>query len=251
MEISALREAGLTDGETKIYLALLELGSSTTGPIIEKSKVARSIAPQILNKLIEKGLASYIVKEKTKYYQASQPNKIIDYIDERKNFLEDTKDQVIDLLPLLISKQQGSPKSKAQIYEGFKGIQTVHEKLYTVLKKGDEFYYLGIPEFQEEKYHIYWNKDHLKRVKAGIKCRLLFNKDTPREVLKNRNSYALCDSRYMHIDIKTPAWFFGYKDVIVIGLQSKEIAIEIKDQDIADSFYAYFEEFWKHTKRFN
>ena len=40
MEISALREAGLTDGETKIYLALLELGTSTTGPIIEKSKVS-------------------------------------------------------------------------------------------------------------------------------------------------------------------------------------------------------------------
>jgi hypothetical protein len=36
----------------------------------------------------------------------------------------------------------------------------------------------------------------------------------------------------------------------VIGLQDADIAIEIINQKIADSFKAYFEEFWKMTKRF-
>ena len=40
MDTFALKEAGLTDGEIKVYLALLELGSSTTGPVIEKSGIA-------------------------------------------------------------------------------------------------------------------------------------------------------------------------------------------------------------------
>ncbi|MBS3167698.1 hypothetical protein J4216_01085 [Candidatus Woesearchaeota archaeon] len=43
MDIMILREAGLTEGEIKVYLALLELGTSTSGPIVEKSGVARSI----------------------------------------------------------------------------------------------------------------------------------------------------------------------------------------------------------------
>ena len=74
MDISALKEAGLTDGETRTYLALLEVGSSTIGPVLKKSGVNRSIIYRIIEKLIKKGLVSYITKEKTKYYQAAPPN---------------------------------------------------------------------------------------------------------------------------------------------------------------------------------
>ena len=38
MELKILKDIGLTDGEIKAYLALLELGKSTVGKIIEKSK---------------------------------------------------------------------------------------------------------------------------------------------------------------------------------------------------------------------
>ena len=83
MDTTALRESGLTDGEIKVYTALLELGASTTGPIIEKSGVAKSIVYQLLDKLTAKGLVSYITKEKTKHYQAAEPNRILDYIEQR------------------------------------------------------------------------------------------------------------------------------------------------------------------------
>ena len=52
MNIKSLREAGLTEGETRVYLSLLELGSSTTGPIVERSKVARSIIYHILENFV-------------------------------------------------------------------------------------------------------------------------------------------------------------------------------------------------------
>ena len=51
MEISLLKEVGLTEGEAKVYLALLELGASTSGPIVKKSRVSRSIIYNILEKL--------------------------------------------------------------------------------------------------------------------------------------------------------------------------------------------------------
>ena len=71
------------------------------------------------------------------------------------------------------------------------------------------------------------------------------------KILKNRNSYKLCDARYMPIEINTPAWLMGYKDVAVIGFaSSKPITLEIVNKEIADSFKAYFDEFWKKTKPF-
>src|SRR3989338_6658768 len=111
MDISSLREAGLTEGEIKVYLALLEIGLSTSGPIIEKSGIARSIIYQILEKLMHKGLVSQITKEKTHYYQASDPQKIIEYIEEKKQLLDLHKGEIQKLLPQLMAKAQSARKS--------------------------------------------------------------------------------------------------------------------------------------------
>ena len=251
MDHSILKEAGLTEGEIKVYLALLDLGSSTTGPIIEKSGVARSIVYQILGKLIQKGLVSYIIKEKTKYFQAAEPNKILDYIDEREKKLKKNRKKIENILPELLLKQKSSKESEARIFEGFKGMITVHEHTYQKLKKGEEYFYMGIVPEQPKHFHAYWQRDHIRRAKLGIKCKLLFHPKTDKKILINRNSYKGCDARYMPVEINTPAWFTGYKDVAVIGIpSSKPITLEIVNKEVADSFQAYFDEFWKRSKPF-
>ncbi len=251
MDITTLRNAGLTDGEIKVYLALLQLGLSTTGPIVQKSGIAKSIVYPILEKLIQKGLVSYIVKEKTKHFQASDPDKLLVYIDEKEKELSKTRSNVENILPELELMKKLSEKSEATIYLGNKGLRTSYEGVYKKLKKGDCSYFLGIPAFQPEGQHIYWKKDHLRRIKAGFKMKSLFNKDTDPKVLKSRNSYKGTEARYMPTDIKTPALFMTYKDTTVIMLQSPNIiAVEIVDQDIANSFQAYFDEYWNKSKPF-
>lgn len=250
MDILLLKEAGLTEGETKVYLALLELGSTTSGPIIEKSKISRSIIYTILEKLIEKGLVSFIIKEKTKYFQATSPNKILDYIEERENKLKKSKENIEKILPQLLLKQKSFGKNEAQIYIGTKGVRTAYENLYLKLKRNDEFCFLGIyPELSPDQ-EAYWKKDQKVRIKAGIKCRLLFNKGTPDWMIKDRNKYKWCDARIMSSSIKTPAMFMTYKNTTLIMLQyPRAIAVEIINQEIKDSFQAYFEEYWKKIKK--
>jgi hypothetical protein len=138
-----------------------------------------------------------------------------------------------------------------QIYKGFKGVQAITDHIYLKLKKGDIWYNIGVPSNQGEKYHSYWHEDHLKRIKHQIKCKMLFNIRTPKTTLENRNGYKDCDARYMPIPVETPSWILIYKDVSVIILPGDEpIAIEITNQQIADSFKQYFEAFWKLTKPF-
>lgn len=252
MDTAVLKETGFTDGEIKVYLALLELGLTTIGPVLEKSKVTKSIIYRILDRLIQKGLVSYIIKEKTKHFQAAQPDKLLDYVEERKKQLDESKDKIQELIPQLLLKQQMSPKSEATIYEGFKGIMTVHDKRFQKLKNGDEYFFFGLPAKQPEYYHAYWKKDHQKREKLGIICKMLYNSTVEDSVLRNRNSFKLCDARRMPIDVDTPAWILGYKDVTVIGLPlaDKSFAFEIVNKDVADSFRNYFDWFWKKSKKF-
>lgn len=249
-ETVLLKEAGLTEGESKVYGALLELGVSTIGPILEKSGITKSIIYRILDKLIQKGLVSYIIKEKTRHYQAERPEKLLDYLEEKEKDIEKTKEKIRDFLPTLIGKMHAAEKSIATIYEGFKGIMTVHDKRFEKLKKGEEYYFFGLPPKQPEYFHAYWQKDHKKRAKLGINCNLLYNQKVDDSVLKNRNSFRGCDARRMPIDVNTPAWVLGYKDVVVIGLPlaEKPLAFEIINQEVADSFREYFEWFWKRSK---
>ncbi len=243
-----LKKAGLTEGEVKVYLALLDIGLSRSGLIVKKSGVAKSIIYPILERLMQKGLVSSVTKERTKYFQAGDPGKILEYIHEKKSELEEIEDEVRKILPELMLKQSLSGKSEVGLYLGFKGIRTANEHLYTVLHKGEEFVYLGIPAFQPEEQHFYWQRDYIRRVKAGIKCRLLFNEDTDKNVVINRNSYKNSEARYMPTNIKTPAAFLIYKNITTIILQSpKSIAVEITNQEIADSFKAYFDEFWERS----
>ena len=160
MNTAPLKEAGLTDGEIKVYLALLEIGSSTVGPILAKSGITRSIIYRILERLIKKGLVSYITKEKTKYYQAAQPDKLLDYIDNREKELKQNKNKVEKLIPQLILKQKSAKKTEASIYEGFKGLITAYDKRYDKLKKGDEVVIYGLPPLQPEYHHAYWKPMH-------------------------------------------------------------------------------------------
>ena len=250
MVYDSLKEAGLTEGEIKVYVSLLKLGPSTSGAIVDASGVSRSIIYNILDRLSDKGLVTHIIRDKTKRYEARDPTQIRDYLDKKQSKLDKTKEDVEELIPKLLEFRENTPNSRAQIYSGFKGVQSAHERTYLKLKKGEEYYYLGVFPEQSEKYQLYWQRDHKRRAKSGIKCRLLYNQGTDKGVLKNRNSYKGGEARYMDSDVKTPAWIMGYKDTTLIGLQDAEFAIEIVNQKIADSFKEYFEHFWKESKKF-
>jgi HTH-type transcriptional regulator, sugar sensing transcriptional regulator len=252
MDTTALKDAGLTDGEIKTYLALLEIGTSTVGPILKKSGITRSIIYRILEKLIIKGLVSYITKEKTKHYQAAQPDKLLDYIDTKEKQLQQNKTKIEKMIPQLILKQKMAKKSEASMYEGFKGLITAYDKRYEKLQKGDEVVLYGLPSIQPEYHHAYWKKANAKLDKLGIRSRLLYHPAVTDKNLKNRNSYKLCEARRMPFNIESPSWVMIYKDVTLIAIPQGDMpfAFEITSQQVADSFKNYFEWFWKQSKPF-
>ena len=57
-----LEKIGLTPGEAEVYEALIELGLSSAGDIIKKANIASSKVYDVLHRLLNKGLASYAIK---------------------------------------------------------------------------------------------------------------------------------------------------------------------------------------------
>ena len=116
MDSSLLEDIGLTKSEINVYLALLELGSSSTGKIVDKSGASSSKIYEILDRLMQKGLVSYVVKSGVKYFEAADPNRILDYVNEKESRLIKQKEKIKSLIPELELKRKISKyKSEEEV----------------------------------------------------------------------------------------------------------------------------------------
>ena len=243
MDLELLKEIGLTESETKVYLALLELGSTTKGPIVDKSAVASSKVYELLEKLIQKGLASFVVKSGTKYFEAAPPERIMDYMAEKESKLHEQKKNLEKILPELQLKRQLSKfKSEAQIFKGNKGWKTAFDDILNTLQKGEKLLITGIsdfdPEFKRMIYH--W---HIARAKKGIKAEILINYDA-KESREEFNKLPNTKVKYMQEGMVTPSVFLIYKNKTLLSLPNQRTFLRIENEEATNSFRTYFDALW-------
>jgi sugar-specific transcriptional regulator TrmB len=244
----ALQSIGLTEGEIKIYLALLELGSTTTWNLTKKSKISGSKVYEVLDRLINKGLASFIIKNNVKYFEASPPERIIDYLNEKNNQINEEKNNIQKIIPELILRQKSAKKSEAKIFTGFEGLKTANEDIINSLKKGEEWLSMGLTE-QPEEWEIYFNKRQEIRAKKGIIHKHLLN-EKYKSLYEKRKKLPSTEFRFLHKEFEMPTSTEIYSDKIIIFILIKEnpMAIMIESKEVANSFRKYFYAIWKMAK---
>ena len=163
METKILEDIGLTKAEIKVYLALLEEGVSSAGSILDKAEIHNSVFHFNINRLIEKGLVSYVKKGKVRVYQAADPDNFLTY-------LKDKETQVAKLLPTLKARQRFSKeKQEVEFFEGLKGIINLVNTLIADARSGDEFLFFPaeVGEDTKEIQDFYLQYD-VKRREKGI-----------------------------------------------------------------------------------
>ncbi|MFC2134544.1 TrmB family transcriptional regulator [Bacteroidota bacterium] len=246
----ALEDIGLTKGETKIYLALLELGTTTTGKIIKKSKISGSKTYEILDRLIEKGLASFIIKNRTKQYTSSPPEKILNYLEEKEHRIRTEKRNITKILPELKQKQkQTEDLTEATIYKGWEGLKTANEDIINSLEKGEEWLSMGLTE-QPIEFERHFNKRQKERAKKGIKVRHLLNQRY-KSLYKQRKKLPNTEFKLLPKELEMPASIEIYKNKFQIMLVKKEnpLSVLIENKDIANSFRTLFNNLWNQKTR--
>lgn len=243
METKILEEFGLTKNEIKIYLTLLELGLTTTGPIQRHTKLHSSRVYAGLETLIDKGLVKYVIKANRKHFEAIDPSCLFDFLKEKKEKLEKIVPELIKL------KKIPKVKQEAYIYEGLKGIKSVLELALKTFKKGEVYYVLGAPKIVNEKIEGFLLDTHKRRIAKGVKFKIIYNYDA-REYGKKRAKMRLTEVRYTPKRIITPAWVEIFGDYVATYLLTENpIVFVIKNRDIAQSYLKYFEFMWEFAKK--
>lgn len=251
MELTQLKRIGLTDGEIKVYDALLKLGECTKTALAKRSGIAPSNIYDITNRLLEKGIISKVEKNGVAHFAPASPRRLVDFVEQKKAELSKEEQLVKSLLPSLLARMQRSDDVRVEVFQGWNGMKTVFEDLLHECRKGDRNYVFGASRGMSEKQaDMFFLKHSRARAGKGIVTQIIFNEDMRRR--RERISYFLRSRQYhvRFLDQTTPTEIMVYRDTTAIIILNEEpLVIRITGAETAASFKEFFNSMWRQAKR--
>jgi len=239
MDLEILRKIGLSDGEIKVYIALLEIGISSINKIHEKVGIDRRNIYDILNKLVERGLVSYIEENNRRVFKISNPEKILSYIEEKKSNLNEIKDEISKLIPG-IQEIYMSKKNDifAQIFKGSEGVKAVWDDMLNY----KEIYWIGSGLYVPDRFPAYWKDWDKRRIKRNVKSYHLFRYEKRKEV----NKKLFTDCKFLPQEFSgNPTVTAIYGDKVAQLLFGKYYNVfVIESKELAENYKKYHKYLW-------
>lgn len=243
MDTKILKEIGMTDTEIKVYLALLRQGATSAGKIVEETGVYRKNLYDSLNKLIDKGLVSYVVENKIKIFQAKSPENLEKYLEEKKAKIEEQKQEIQKNIAEMKSLFKKTPAEiESEIYRGTEGIKTILKECLNY----KEVLFIGATGDVENRLPYFWPQYNKKREKMGCKWKLLLVHEAKN---KNITKSKLYEYKVLPEILSGLNVIYIYGDYVanVIWLE-KPVAFVIKHKTLSNNYKKYFNFLWNTIK---
>ena len=227
--------------------------------MIKETKLQSSSVYHILDALLEKGIISFEVKNKRKYFYVVSPERLLDFIEEKKKLLEEEKQQIEKIMPQLAVLREitKKPIQEVLIFEGWRGILSAFKEAYKELKPGSTAYaYTITKEFGgADPDQVRWliNKVRIlrenlnKKFKQKISMKIIAEKDS--EIGKDQSKTSFTKVKFIEKHYTNPAVVNIYGDITIIAIWLKNpIAFYIHSKEVAESFKNNFELLWEISK---
>ncbi len=241
MDISILEDIGLTGAEIKVFITLLELGSTQAGKVVEKSGLQNAVVHRAFHSLIEKGLVTYILEGKIKKYQSIEPKLLLTFIDEKR-------DKLSKIIPELEAKKNLLKENpKATIFHGVRGVK---ELLWHITDTKNEKYYGygGSLVSNDITGKHFWLSFNNRRLERNIAAELIFHKSLEswgKKISKmGKTVVKVTENDFEEL---TETVICGSKVGIIIWLD-KPFGFLIEEDAAARSYKKFFDILWESEK---
>ena len=243
--MTLLNDIGLPDSESKIYMSLLDKGALPVNRIHEETGIHRRNVYDILNKLISKGLVTFVIENKRKVFQSTDPKRIITFLEEQKRIIEEKEEIARKRLPELERKFAAKTSSiEAEIYRGYDGVKTIWDDTLNY----KEALMIGAGGFGYDRMPRYWIVFNRKRLKLGIRWKQLVVEGMRNHpMLKEK----LIETKILPKELTGPPnviWIYGNKVTNILWLETP-IAFVVNDSEISESYRKYFHFLWNKVAK--
>ncbi len=229
-----LEKIGLAQNEIKVYLTLNDSGSLKAGRISKLAHIDRSSAYNALQMLLDKGLVSYVLIGKVKWFQATGPHRILEYLKEQQ-------DDVMAVLPELQERHKRKKiEGQVRLFKGVKGVKSV---FLDIIRTGKNNYVFGSEgQFSKRMPEFAYQFSRMKKEKR-MRTQIILRKGQ-RELDVKSSSH-----KYLPNIAESPAVtnIYGDKIAIIIWTDEPE-AIIIENAAAAKAYKSYFDVMWKNAK---
>ncbi len=250
MKTEILEKIGFTRGEIKVYLALIELGESSIGPLSKKSGVTPAKVYGIIEKLKGKGLITTVIKSDARHFQAFNPDRLLDFLEDKEKEVIQQKNEIRELIPGLVSKQGKGAEQNAQVYETIGGIRALYDEIIEYLGESKEDF-IGFTlgdEYENTKANMFFKNYDAKRRKLGIKIKLLALKSQMDFLKKKYGKDRNIEIRYSKHSLPTGLIIFGDRVATLIW-GDVPTAFVIQSKQNADVYRKFFSDVWKSSAK--
>ncbi len=235
MEVQkVLENLGFSPNEIKVYLTLNDNGSNKAGRVAKLAQIDRSSCYNSLKSLAEKGLASYVSIGKVKWFQATGPKRLLEYVQEQEKDVE-------EIIPQLHARHKATKiEGQVRLFKGIKGVKSI---FLDIARTGmDNFVFGSEGQFSEKMPEFASQFGRLKR-ENKIKTKLIIRKG--RKELDDK----ITEYRYLEGVAASPAVtnIYGNKIAIIIWTDEPE-GIVIENEAAAKAYKSYFDFMWKNAR---
>ncbi|MFH1425439.1 MAG: helix-turn-helix domain-containing protein [archaeon] len=246
MEITkSLESLGFSARESKVYLALLDIGPTTTSKLIRETGIASSKIYDVLEKLQHKGLVTYVLVKRKKEFHASNPDKIHNLIKEKEEIMD-------SILPSLQQRYEKTREEVvAEIYKDKEGIKEIFED---ILREGKDWYALGASGkgITTLPYYLPGFYKRMKEKKINLKI-LFIEEGKTRQQAKELKQFKNIQTKFLPKEIRNLMVTLIYNNKIATipinkSIEDVPVGILTKSKESSDSYKDYFNWLWKLSK---
>ena len=236
-----LQQLGFTRNESRVYLALLKLGSATAVEITKLSHVHRVNVYDALERLRGKGLISTIFQGKKRVYEAADPQQLLKFVQEKEMLVK-------QVLPELDSEFRAE-KERQQVHHFF-GAEGVLQAYHMMLEQNDLIYGIGGSGLNRKYLKHRHELFNAERIKRGIQLKVLYYEFTRKKRERSWQNDATCSVRYLPDKFRTIGMvdICGNLVVNLIPVEDNIMAIVIENKTLADTYRQLFHFMWQHAK---
>lgn len=247
MDSKQLQQLGLSEKESQVYLALLELGVASVAEIGAKAKINRTTTYDILEYLTSYGIASHAGEESKKHYVAETPENLIAYLDKKSADFKEKSSSAKAMLPELKGIYNLAPrKPKVRFYDGEEGIIAMYEDSLT--SKTEILSWLN-PEQTTDFSSEYFTNYYKRRAAQGIHIKTIVSDSIIAREIHTRDH---AEDREMRIipkgqmDIGPECYVYGNK-VSFMSVREK-FGVMVESKDVAEAQRKLFSLAWTKAK---
>ena len=242
---SQLQDMGLSENESKVYLAMLELGPASVIDISKRAGVNRPTAYVQIESLKKSGLVSTQTKGKKQLFIAESPDQLEFVLDRQLGELKQKQDEFKKILPDLVNLYRSSgAQPEVRFFEGKEGLQRMQEN---VLKSGaQEILAIASADQVLDIFPAHLQDYSTRRIKKGIKSRLIYT-NSKGPTLEEKDPTSLRVTKFISSErMPLSGDLAVYGDSVAISSFTGKISGVIIDHpDIANSFRHFFELIWQ------